>query len=211
VRDRWSKSSAATLAIGMLFGAPSLAYPFGSDQALFWYVGRGWLLYGAIPYRDAFDVKPPPIFLLHGLASLISGGGMWGIRLVEWLAMIPLGFLAASIATADGERTPKLRLALGVVAANVAYFGFFDFWDTAQCEVWCCLAVLAGLFVVLRTKLSMIRASALAGLLVGLAVLMKPPAAPLAFVVFGAFVVKRRGGTRRELAKIVAAFAAAAK
>ena len=91
-RERWSRSSIVTFALGMLFGAPSLAYPLGSDQALFWYVGRGWLLYGAVPYRDAFDVKPPPIFLVHGLASLVSGGGMWGIRLVEWLAMIPIGW-----------------------------------------------------------------------------------------------------------------------
>lgn len=208
-RERWSTPSIVTFAIGMLFGAPSLAYPLGSDQALFWYVGRGWLLYGAVPYRDAFDVKPPPIFLVHGLASLISGGGMWGIRLVEWLAMIPIGFLAASLASPDDEKTPKLSLALGVLAANVAHFGFFDFWDTAQCEVWCCLATLGGLYVIFRSKLATIRAAAFSGLLAGVVVLVKPPAAPMALVVFGAFVVRHGSIDKRALAKSIAVFGGA--
>lgn len=190
----------------MLFGAPSLAYPFGSDQGLFWYIGREWLLHGAVPYRDTFDIKPPPIYLLHGLCSLISGGGMWGIRLVEWLAMIPLGFVVASLATPPEEKPKKSDLALGVFAVNLVYFGFFDFWDSAQTEIWCALALAGALHVVLRTGLARNRAATIAGFLCGLAVLAKPPCAILALLVVAAFVRKQRAGGRRPVLVGLAAF-----
>lgn len=194
----------------MLFGAPSLAYPFGSDQGLFWYIGREWLLHGAVPYRDTFDIKPPPIYLLHGLSSLISGGGMWGIRLVEWLAMIPLGFVVGSLATPPDEKPAKRDLALGVFAVNLVYFGFFDFWDSAQTEIWCGLAIAGALYAVERLRTTPNRAAAFAGFLCGLAVLTKPPCAILALVVVAVFVQRRRTEARRRVMAGLGVFVAGA-
>ena len=39
---------------------PSLQQPAGADQALYGYVGQR-ILHGELPYRDAWDQKPPGI------------------------------------------------------------------------------------------------------------------------------------------------------
>ena len=94
--DRWTRAAIVIIALAMLFGAPSLAYPYGRDQGLFHYIGREWFVHGAVPYRDTFDLKPPPIYLVYGICARVFGDSMWGIRLVEWLLLVPLcGFLAA--------------------------------------------------------------------------------------------------------------------
>ncbi len=43
---------------------PSLAQPAGADQALYAYVGQR-LLAGEVPYRDAWDQKPPGIHITY--------------------------------------------------------------------------------------------------------------------------------------------------
>jgi hypothetical protein len=196
-RERWSATSIVVLVLGALFGAHSLLYPYGRDQSLFHYIGREWVHHGAVPYRDTFDLKPPLIYLIHGLCILVFGDVMWGIRLVEWLVLVPLlGVLGASLATPRGARPPKLRIAFGVLGANVLYFGFFSFWDTAQCEIWCVVACLAAVWIALRTKVAPVPAAVATGLLAGFAFLMKPPAALMVLVIAAALVV-REGGHRR--------------
>ena len=60
-RQMTRKLDALLAAVGVLFGAASLAWPFGWDTSVHYYVGREWLLRGAIPYRDTFDHKTPGI------------------------------------------------------------------------------------------------------------------------------------------------------
>ena len=48
---------------------PSLAQPAGGDQALYAYVGQR-ILAGEVPYRDAWDQKPPAVHLAY--AALIA-------------------------------------------------------------------------------------------------------------------------------------------
>jgi hypothetical protein len=57
------------LATAVAFALPSLAYPFGRDQALYHYVARGWFDHGLLPYRNIFDQKPPGIYLVYGIAK----------------------------------------------------------------------------------------------------------------------------------------------
>ncbi len=191
------KASVAAIAIGvigMLFGAPSLAFPFGRDQALFYVVGREWARSGAVPYRDTFDLKPPFIYAVHAACVLVFGEGMWPIRLVEWLIVVPLfGVAAASLGSPAAERTPKHRLALGVLGAQVLYYGFFNFWETAQCELWCAAATVGALWVALRARLPWGASAAIAGVLAGLAFGMKPPAGLMVLVVIVLIVMKQRG------------------
>lgn len=198
--DRWTRAAIVIVALGMLFGAPSIAYPYGRDQGLFHYIGREWFVHGAVPYRDTFDLKPPPIYLVYGICARVFGDAMWGIRLVEWLLLVPLcGFLAASLASPPEERTPKLRIAFGVFVANVVYFGFFDFWNTGQCELWCAVACLLGVWIIQRTKLSIHRAAALSGICAGFAFLMKPPAALMVLVVVWTLVWKHRAERKKAV------------
>src|SRR5688572_22198954 len=99
----------------MLFSAHSLAYPFGSDQSVYHIVARWYLAHGAAPYRDTFDHKTPGIYALHALLIRVFGEGIWPIRLVEWLLMVPLGLGLAIVASADEEarRPPAWLCGLG--------------------------------------------------------------------------------------------------
>jgi hypothetical protein len=49
---------------------PSLVQPMGADQGLYAYVGEG-VRSGELPYRDAWDQKPPAIHVTYGLMRAI--------------------------------------------------------------------------------------------------------------------------------------------
>src|SRR5579884_291949 len=84
----------AGLALAFVYGLPTLAYGFGRDQGLFYYLGREWLA-GRIPYRDAFDVKPPGIYLVYAVAIRLFGPHLWSVRLLELLGVLTAGYLIA--------------------------------------------------------------------------------------------------------------------
>ena len=67
---------------GMLFGAQSLFYPFGRDQATHGYIGREWLA-GRLPFVSTFDIKTPGIFFVHMATFAIFGEHPWGLRVVD--------------------------------------------------------------------------------------------------------------------------------
>ncbi len=91
-----------------LWFAPTLFYPFGRDQGLYFYIAREWAARGALPYRDSFDQKPPGIYCIYGLANWLSGNAQWGIRALELAAVRGRGFLLWRAAT--GERTNRRRV-----------------------------------------------------------------------------------------------------
>src|SRR5262252_10503852 len=70
---------ACAIVFAIAFAAPSVIYPLGHDHGVHAYVGREWL-HGGLPYRDAFDHKPPGIFALHAFAMALFGEGEWPIR-----------------------------------------------------------------------------------------------------------------------------------
>jgi hypothetical protein len=161
-------------AAGVAFAAVSIALPFGRDQGLYFFVGREWLRHGAMPYRDAFEQKTPAIFFLHALAILLFGEHMASIRVLELGCIVALGIVCARLATPAGERVPPGVGGASILAAAVMYVGMFDFWDTAQCEIWCTTAAMAAACVATRTR-HPIRGAAVGGLLAGVALLFKPP------------------------------------
>src|ERR687889_2081724 len=57
----------------LILRLPSLTQPMGPDQALYAYVGER-ILHGELPYRDAWDQKPPGIHYVYaGLRAVSSG------------------------------------------------------------------------------------------------------------------------------------------
>jgi 4-amino-4-deoxy-L-arabinose transferase-like glycosyltransferase len=168
-------------ALGVAFGAISLWFPFGRDQGLYAYVGREWLQHGSIPYLHTFEQKTPAVFLLHALSVAIFGDTMAGIRVLELVATAMLGVLCAELARPiDRKRTPGM-IGAGIVVANVLYYGFFTYWDTAQCELPCGVAAIASLWAVERIR-SERRAYVVGGVLAGIAFVTKPPVAALLLV-----------------------------
>jgi len=203
------KLDALLAAVGVLFGAASLAWPFGWDTSVHYYVGREWLLRGAIPYRDTFDHKTPGIHLVHALCIAVFGEGMWPIRLVELGSVVVLGWACAGIARdRDSRRSPGLTGAT-ILAASVAYYGFYDYWNTAQCELLATTCAALMVLAAMRTR-GVVRSAVAVGLLVGVALLLKPPFVLFALVAVPLLWARARGtgGLGRPLVALVLSAAA---
>ena len=175
------------------YSLPGIGYPFGRDQGLHFYVGREWLN-GLVPYRDAFDNKPPGIYLIHALGIVILGARQWAIRVMELGAVLVTGLVAARAVRRD---RPPVNGEAGIITLLFAgfYFTCFDYWDTAQVESWEGLALMAS-YAVAESELDVRRRAVLSGLLAGAAFLFKLPAAVPGVVIAGVLAV--RAGTSSD-------------
>src|SRR5579864_7791604 len=93
-RARGGVLSGLSMFLAAVVALPSLAYPFGRDQGLYFYVGREWLLRGALPYRDLFEQKTPGIYVVHAACIALFGERVWGIRVADVVAVALIGVLA---------------------------------------------------------------------------------------------------------------------
>jgi hypothetical protein len=202
------KLDALLAGVGVLFGAASLTWPFGWDTSVHYYVGREWLLRGAIPYRDTFDHKTPGIHLVHTIAIALFGEGMWGIRLIELGSVVVLGWACAQIARDRAARPAPGLAGATILAASVYYYGFYDYWNTAQCELLAATCATLMVLAALRTR-SPVRAGAAVGLLAGVTLLLKPPFVLFALVAIAVLSMRRRGHVA-QLARVLGALALSA-
>lgn len=156
--------------VAALYAIPTLAYPFGRDQAIFYYIGREWL-HGTLPYRDAFDLKPPAVYALHSLSILMFGPHQWSIRMADILCVLGLGKLIAMAVRRDGDRAHG-EIGIAAMLLSAVYFTSFDFWDSAQAELWEAFFIIASLTALERIRHAA-RAPFVAGVLACVAVLFK--------------------------------------
>jgi hypothetical protein len=112
----------AALAAGMvlLLGIPTLILPLYSDQALFAIAGKT-VASGGFPYVDAWDVKPPGVYLVYALAVQGPFGIDGNVRAFDlvWTA------LTAAVLAELGRRWWSARA--GILAG--LFFGVV--WSTA--------------------------------------------------------------------------------
>ena len=67
---------------------PQIVSPFPTrDSGTFLYVGWRWLE-GDIPYRDAWDHKPPGIFVINTLGLWLANGDKIGVHLLEYVFIL---------------------------------------------------------------------------------------------------------------------------
>src|SRR5439155_11771388 len=109
---------------------PSILYPFHPDHAMFAYIGDRWL-HGELPYRDAWDVKPPGIFAIYALAQLVFGRGMAAARWADLFST--LGACAGLFWIARRYASARIAVLAPLLFALV-YFVSFEFQDSAQAE-----------------------------------------------------------------------------
>lgn len=194
--------------LGLLVAVPSLFFPFGWDTSVHYYVAREWLLRGAVPYRDTFDHKTPGIYALHALLIATFGEGMWAIRVAELAGILVLGVVAAWLAARRSARPTPGAIAAAVLGVSVLQFGHLDYWNTAQCELWCVLFASLSWLAIRRGR-DRRGAYVVAGLFGGAALLMKPVALLLLVMpvidILATAVPRRRDGTWRALAAFTAA------
>src|SRR5690349_1844170 len=92
-----------------------LLYSFGRDQGIYAVVADT-ILDGGMPYRDAWDFKPPGIFLTYALAQGLFGKSMLAIRLLEVLGLIGTAFGLQRLGQVFLDR-PRAGLVAAAVAA----------------------------------------------------------------------------------------------
>ncbi|MBV9168998.1 MAG: glycosyltransferase family 39 protein [Chloroflexi bacterium] len=173
----------AAAAIIALISFAELALPLSTDQALYSFIGRA-IHHGAVPYRDFTDLKPPGIFyvraILDALAPVSWTGACFSGSIQPscgWL-VVKLADLATTLlfaltlyATARSMQFDRaaavLAGALGAVYVSLSYISQMGL-TPEKLAAMCTLG--AVLFAARRRWL-------LAGMAVGLAVLMKQPAA----------------------------------
>lgn len=179
---------AASVALIAFLLLQILTFGYGRDQGIYSMVGRA-ILAGKMPYRDAWDFKPPGIFLIYAASRWAFGSGQGGIRIVECLGLI--GMVLAMVRLTErwwGER--RIGLFAGVI--TILVHAQLDFWHTAQPESFGGMVTLAALLVLgpvpwSEDASSSSRAESLdsrafrrwvaSGALFGFAGLLKPPLA----------------------------------
>ena len=177
-----------------LLGLPSILYPFHPDQAMFAYIGDRWL-HGGLPYRDAWDVKPPGIFALYAAAQAVFGRGMAAARWADLYMTVTAGLFIYLLARRSLR--PPLA-ALAPVLFALVYFTAFEFQDSAQSESFGAAFIAAYVWMLFRAADSGRRRWLIgAGILLGFAALLKTT-----FVLF-AFLLPAvvGGGGFRSLAR----------
>ena len=186
-----------------------LSFGYGRDQGIYAMVARS-VVAGGMPYRDAWDFKPPGIFLVYAATRAILGSSQTGIRVVEVVGLVAM--IAAMVRLTDewwGDR--RIGLLAGAIAVLV--HAQLDFWHTAQPESFGGMVTIFALALlgpvmgnpaaeVRAESRSMTRRLVIAGALFGFAGLLKPPLAGGGAVVAAALglrILGERGLSRPGL------------
>jgi 4-amino-4-deoxy-L-arabinose transferase-like glycosyltransferase len=154
----------------LLVRVPTVAQPAGADQGLYAYVGQR-ILAGEMPYRDAWDQKPPAIHYTYALMyaiwphdAIVPATDLLVAALTAWLIYV-LG------RRLGGPGAGMLAAVLFLVYTNPTLSRLGGVRIQAQCEVFIALLATAGLAVIHRTRGT--RGMVLAGVLFGIAFFYK--------------------------------------
>lgn len=159
-------------ALPVLLYLPFLTEPFMRDEGLFATVGQ-MVLDGGVPYRDAFDNKPPLIFGWYSLSFLIFGESVWAPRLLVSLLLSGTSLLVY----AQGRLMFSHRAGLIAAAAFGVSIGFAAFETNANVEYFMLLPMVAALVVfTIGQRRGNVTWFALSGFFSGLAILTKQTA-----------------------------------
>jgi hypothetical protein len=130
---------------------PSLVQPMGADQGLYAYAGER-IHAGGLPYRDAWDQKPPAIHLAYAAMrtawphdSAVPAADLLLAALIAWL----LRDVGAALATRGvGQASALLFLLL----SNPAFARLGGVAVRAQCETFIAAAVTGAFFLLSRSR-----------------------------------------------------------
>lgn len=168
-----------------------LGWPFSSDQGILSWVGRT-IVEGGMPYRDAWEIRGPAPYLAYAAIARLFGAAQWPLRALDLSILAAGAWCVARIAATFGGRLAG-RIA---VVLYVLWFASLGHHDTAQSDGWNA-AMMAGVALCMLANRGSPRArhAAIAGVLIGLSIVSKPPYG--AFVLLPAIVgvaqVSRRG------------------
>ena len=162
---------------------PSLVQPMGADEGLYAYVGER-ILAGGLPYRDAWDQKPPAIHFTYALMRAMLPRD----AAVPAADLLVAALVAVLLWRLGGARVGPWSAVLFLLLSNPAFARLGGVAVRAQCETFIAAAV-TGAFLCLHRERSHPSSAAVfaAGALFGLAFTFKYNAA--AYALAGVFVM----------------------
>jgi hypothetical protein len=160
----------AALAVALCIGVA--VYLPGSDEDVFRYVGYAWSRTDDLPYRDAFENKPPGVFALWGLVWVCFDGAPVAGRLAGVAATCASALLLGSLAARLWSKQAGVVTAVLFLSAMCSRHFEFPFGDTETFGTFFSLAALYLIWPSEHWPVTVPRA-ALAGALCGIAVLFK--------------------------------------
>jgi len=140
----------AVLAVALLLARlPCLVQPAGGDQGIYAYMGQS-ILKGEVPYRDAWDQKPPGVHLTYAAMlfiwrsdAVVAATDLAVAALIAGL-LVPLGRRLTGRAGA-GETAAIVFLLLG----DPSFQRLGGLWVRGQAETFIALAVTGALLAAL--------------------------------------------------------------
>ena len=167
---------------------PSLVQPMGADQGLYAYIGER-VRSGAVPYRDAWDQKPPAIHVTYAVmrAVLPRDAAVPAADLIAAaLIAILLWRLGAALA---GPFVGPWSAVVFLFLSNPAFARLGGVSVRAQCETFIALAVTAAFVCLVGSRNSRKQTAMylMAGALFGIAFAFKYNA--IAYVLAGLFAL----------------------
>lgn len=194
-RSRW----ATVVLVGAICMLPVLLYipfwhePFMRDEGLYAATAQK-MLDGGIPFRDAFDNKPPLIYVWYALSFLLFGETLWAPRLLVSLMLSVTTLLVYF----EGRLLFSHRAGALAAVAFALSMGLTVFETNANTEYFMLLPLVGSLLAfTLAERCDDGRLYALAGALIGVAIMTKETSL-FVFVLFVALVAyrvwKERGG-----------------
>jgi hypothetical protein len=186
---------------------PSLVQPAGGDQQLYSYVADR-VLAGDVPYRDAWEQKPPGIFYTYAAVravwpreSAVAVADFLAAALIAW-ALVGLG------RRMFGGRVGESAAATFLLLGDPSIHGLGGMNLRAQCEAFIALAVVTALALAARSAKRRGDA-ALIGICIGVAFWLKYNAVVYGVPITLAAVAFAPAGARwRTVLKITVAAAA---
>jgi hypothetical protein len=195
---------ALLLLVLLALRVPSLAQPAGGDQGLYRYVGQR-IAAGEVPYRDAFEQKPPGVFVVYAVMSrvwpgetVVAGADLIAAGLAAWL-LVTLG------RRLWGGRVGEIAAALFLVLGDPGIQRLAGVHVRAQCETFIAVAVTAALVLLWREDRRAVH-GLMAGAALGAAFWLKYNALVFALPI-GLAAVLAPAASRRDTARSLMAIA----
>jgi 4-amino-4-deoxy-L-arabinose transferase-like glycosyltransferase len=149
-RSRVRRSTAAILALSavvfVFVRAPLVSVPFERDEGEYAYIAQR-ILAGDVPYRDAFDQKPPGTFYVYAGAFALLGESLETIHLFmyAWTALTALA-LFGCVRRLSGELAAAFAvLVFASASAEPRLTG-----NAANTEIFMLLPLVASFYCLLR-------------------------------------------------------------
>ncbi|MFW6108229.1 MAG: ArnT family glycosyltransferase [bacterium] len=200
---------AAVVLVTGLARVPTMRVPLDQDCAVYTYAAQRWAE-GGLPYRDVFDHKPPGIYLVYRLLFAVFSPSGQAVNVTLRVASLVTDAAAAIVLFFLARRLFGLwqGVAAGLLYALFAALPGLQY-EALQPERLVTLFVAAGfLTAVVYMDRRRYWWAALSGLLFGLALVVKPIAAPAGIVVWAwvswdAWRRERGGAVKRVVAHSV--------